>query len=87
MPACSRFIFHANSSSNISYHTMYTRTHQKFFVVVCGLVAQSIITYFDNGVFQSVLAGLATCGALVAIHFSNNEGEISLDQERPMTKE
>jgi hypothetical protein len=55
-------------------HSMSSaQSSQKLIVITSGLIAQYVIHYFDLGLVFGGLALLASCGALVAVHFSREE--------------
>lgn len=50
-----------------------THTNKKLIVVTCGFLSQYATFYFNLGIVFGILAFFASCGAFVAVHFSDNE--------------
>jgi len=50
-----------------------THANKKLIVVICGVLSQYLTFYFNLGLASGVFAFVASCGAFVAIHFSDKE--------------
>lgn len=50
-----------------------THTNKKLIVFICGVSSQYLTFYFNLGLLTVVLALVASCGAFVTVHFSDQE--------------
>jgi hypothetical protein len=62
-----------SSYQNMMPAKQATHTNKKLIVVICGIISQYLIFCFNLGIVSGVLTLVASCGALIAVHFSDRE--------------